>query len=97
MELSVVIEPTSGKGFRATSGEPMSATVVGATKTEALHNLREVLTDRLRAGAEVVRLQLETSPRIPVWPEDTTTQEWLAGIAAAKVTANLRLDSWDTP
>ncbi len=97
MELSVLIEPTPGIGFRATSGDPMPASAEGNTKAEALEKLREALTDRVRAGAEIVRLHIATVPDLPIWPQDHFTDAWLAGIAEARAKANEQTDAWDLP
>jgi hypothetical protein len=97
MELSVVIEPTVGQGFRATSGDPLPATAEGVTKAEALQKLRDTLTHRVQAGAEVVRIHIETPSEHPVWPQDSITDDWLAGITEARAKANARTDEWDTP
>jgi hypothetical protein len=97
VELSVVIQPNPGNGFRASCGEPLPATADGATREEALARLRAVLEDRVRGGVEVVRLHLglRPVPTAPVWPDDSVTADWLAGIAAARQVANATPDPWD--
>lgn len=88
MELSVLIEPTVGAKFRASSGDPLPAAAEGATREEALDNLRSVLGQRVRDGAEVVRLRLSVGNGPPVCPDDGFTREWLAGIASARKAAD---------
>ncbi len=90
MEVSVLVEPLAENRFRATCAEPWPATVEGATRAAALEGLRAALAARVRAGAEVVRLQIEpeTTPKGPVWPDDEITRDWLEGIAEARAAAN---------
>lgn len=95
MELSVLIQPTAGNGYRAWCGEPLPASAEGATREEALAKLRAELESRVR-GVEVVRLAVGVSPAAtPVWPDDELTQHWLAGIAAARAAAERTPDPWD--
>ena len=86
MELAVLIQPTPGNGFRASCGDPLPATADGATREQALDNLRATLEERVRGGAEVVclRIDVRTAPATPIWPDDPITADWLAGIAAAR-------------
>jgi hypothetical protein len=47
---------------------------------------------------EVVRLTFIPSlPTAPVWPDDQITRDWLAGISAARETADPAPDPWDEP
>lgn len=95
MELSVLIQQTPGNGFRAWCGEPFPAAAEGATRDEALANLRTALEAKTR-GVEVVRLTIGVTPSAsPVWPDDQITRDWLAGIAAARQAANDAPDPWD--
>ncbi|HEV3437599.1 MAG TPA: hypothetical protein VG122_09570 [Gemmata sp.] len=88
MELSVLIQQTAGNGFRAWCGEPIPATAEGATREEALTKLRAALESKTR-GVEVVRLTFGPSlPTSPVLPDDQITRDWLAGISAARETAD---------
>lgn len=96
MELNVLIEPIAADGFRASCGEPVSASAQGATRDEALTRLREQLEARFRGGVEVVRLRIggPASVTSPVWPDDELTRDWLAGIEAARTAADQRPDPW---
>jgi predicted RNase H-like HicB family nuclease len=98
VELSVLIQQVAGNGFRASCGEPIAATAEGATREEALTNLRNALQARVR-GAEVVRLTIpiRTAPTTAVWPDDPITRDWLDGIAATRKTADENPDPWDAP
>ena len=95
VELSVLIQPLNGHGFRASSGEPLPAAADGPTRDEALDNLRAILAAKVGAGAEVVRLRVGPLSG-PVWPDDPLTRDWLDGIAAARGAADARPDPWDT-
>ncbi|MFO0825178.1 MAG: hypothetical protein U0792_19000 [Gemmataceae bacterium] len=95
MELSVLVQQTAGNGFRAWCGEPIPAAAEGATREEALANLRTTLEAKTH-GVEVVRLTIGRSvPSSPVWPDDQLTRDWLAGIAAAREAADRTPDPWD--
>ena len=99
MELAVLIQPTpGGNGFRAWCGEPIPAEAEGATREEALANLRTDLEAKAR-GMEVARLRIDIRgvPTAPVWPDDPITADWLAGIAAARRAADAAPDPWDSP
>ncbi|WP_439620493.1 hypothetical protein [Gemmata sp.] len=96
MELPVLVQQTAGTNFRAWSGEPVPATAEGATREEALANLRAALEVKT-AGVEVVRLQFGRSGTAPVWPDDELTRAWLDGIEAARQAADQRADTWDAP
>jgi len=47
--------------------------------------------------AGVVRIHIEMKPDRPVWPQDSLTDAWLAGIVEARAKANEQTDVWDTP
>lgn len=97
MELSVLIQQVPGNGYRATSGEPIPATAEGATRDEVLAKLRAELESKI-SGAEVVRLTIGPAPSVagkPIWPDDSITQDWLAGIAAARLAADRSPDPWE--
>ena len=52
MEISVVIEPVAGNGYRALWG-PLGMTAEGRTRDEAAEALRLAIEKRLAAGAEL--------------------------------------------
>lgn len=57
MDLTVLIEPVAGNGYRAVSGSlPLAAE--GSTAEEAVENFRRLLAARVAAGARVVKLQI---------------------------------------
>ena len=98
MELSVLIQQVSGNGSRASCGEPLVAIAEGATRDEALAKLRADLVTRA-VGVEIVKMTISMKPisRVPVWPDDDITRDWLEGIAAARAIADTQPDPWDVP
>ena len=97
MEVTVLIQPLNGAGFRASTGEPLPAAAEGATREEALGKLRALLQERAPARAELVRLQLPVPreiPAAPIWPDDEITRAWLEGIAAARQAADRADEPW---
>jgi hypothetical protein len=95
LELSVLIQQTTGNGFKAWCGEPIPTTAEGTTREEALAKLRVALEAKTR-GVEIVRLTIGPNPApSPIWPDDQITKDWLAGMAAAREAANNLLDPWE--
>ena len=58
MEVTVLIQQVSGVGYRASCGAPLVAIAEGATRDEALANLRADLEARTSASDEIVRLTI---------------------------------------
>ncbi len=87
MQIPILIEPVAGNGYRARGAEPFSLSAEGATREEALANLRQQLQTRIRAGATIVPLELpvEEHPLAKYAgmysPDDPLVQEWLSIIA----------------
>jgi hypothetical protein len=83
MQIPVLIERIGGNGYRAKGGEPFALSVEAPTREEALGKLREAIESSLRAGAEVVTLEVPT-PANP-WlrgagmfdPDDPLVKEWI--------------------
>lgn len=69
MEIPVLIESVAGNGYRAKSGEPLALNAEGATRDEALANLRQLVSQRLKAGAEMATLRLADPPQGNPWVE----------------------------
>ncbi|HEY7328725.1 MAG TPA: hypothetical protein VH592_13865 [Gemmataceae bacterium] len=67
MQITVLIEPVAGNGYRARGGEPLPLVVEAPTREEALAKLKEQLQARLRNGAEIVALDL--TPAKHPWME----------------------------
>jgi hypothetical protein len=81
MEIVVLIEPVTG-GYRATAASPFPFTAEGPSREETLLKLRELIDARLRSGAQVTRLVIQTqgNPWLDMagmWdPQDSLVQEW---------------------
>lgn len=58
IEVNVLVEPITGNGFRATSGEPWRLESHAPTREQTLSELRNLIQSRMESGAEVVTLQL---------------------------------------
>ena len=60
MELSTILEPIAGNGFRATGagGLSLGLSAEGATQSEAMANLGKLIEDRITTGAEIVSLNV---------------------------------------
>jgi hypothetical protein len=61
MQIAVLIEPVDSEGYRATTGQPLALTAEGATREEALRELRRVLATRLSAGAEIALIEVSAA------------------------------------
>ncbi len=88
MRISVLIEPVPGKGYRARGGEPLVLIAEGATRDEALQNLREQIEKRIAGGAEIVSIDLpEQKPAHALLPyagmiqDDPLVEEWKQAMA----------------
>lgn len=62
MELAVTIQTLNGRGFVATSGEPLAASVEAPTRGEAIRRLRAEIERRLASGIEVLTLRIGNGP-----------------------------------
>lgn len=67
MQIPVLIEPVARNGYRAQAVEPFAVSAKGATRAEALANLRAKIERRLKKGAEIVGL--EVGPQSDPWME----------------------------
>ncbi len=61
MQIPVLIEPMDSTGYRVTTGQPLALTAVGATREEALGQLRQCLQHRLSTGAEIALVEVSTA------------------------------------
>lgn len=55
MQVDVVLEPVPSVGYRAKS-DVFSVSAEGATEEEALERIKQLLSDRVAAGARLVTL-----------------------------------------
>jgi hypothetical protein len=83
MQIPVLVERIAGNGYRARGMEPFALSAKGATRQEALTRLRAKIRNRLKAGDELVGLEI--GPQLNPWlefagmfsPEDPMVQEWI--------------------
>ncbi|RIK82117.1 MAG: hypothetical protein DCC68_07250 [Planctomycetota bacterium] len=59
MEIPILVEPLPERGFRAVMGEPLHLETEASTREEAVAKLRELVDQRIAAGAQVVALPIE--------------------------------------
>lgn len=92
----VLVEKTDA-GYRASSGKPLEAESVGATREEALTRLRELIEGRLQGEVEVVDLAIPGEPRREQNPylqlfgalqNDPSFEEWQATITETRRAEN---------
>ena len=86
MQITVLLEPMNGQGFRATGCEPFAFAAEGATREEALNRLKSQVQARLSGGAEVVALDVapQEHPLMKfagMFKDDPFFDEWQQAIA----------------
>ncbi len=87
MEITVLLEPKEGHGYRASSGSPLATEAEGTSRAEALCNLRAQIENKIRSGAEILTLEVGT-PAHP-WArfagtlqDDPLVEAWVEAMAA---------------
>jgi hypothetical protein len=67
VQIPVLVERVKGDGYRARGTRPFALSARGATREEALANLRAKIQTRLKHGTEIVALDVgaETHPLAP--------------------------------
>ena len=86
MEIPVLVEPVSGNGFRARGVEPFNIAAEGATRDEAVENLRKQLQERLKQGSAIVSISVPTEPHplaefAGIFKDDPLLPEWKEAMA----------------
>jgi hypothetical protein len=84
MNISVLVEPSEGNGYRARTGEPLSLTAEAPTREAALAELRGLIGQRLTNGSEILSLEVGAPPyaRFAGWlKNDPLFDEWQQAIA----------------
>jgi len=82
MKIPVMVEFLPDKSFRARAGDPFCVTAEGKTQTEVLNKLRQLIEDRMQAGAWIVHLDIGNvdQPLLRSFgtldPDDPEVQEW---------------------
>src|SRR6266446_7693641 len=86
MEITVLLEPKEGHGYRASSGSPLTTEAEGTSREEALGNLRAQIENKIRSGAEI--LTLEVSQPAQPWAQfagtlkdDPLSETWIQAMA----------------
>ena len=59
MHLTILIEPTDGQRYRASCGSPLGMEAEGASREEALGNLRDQIVHKIKSGVEIVTLEVD--------------------------------------
>jgi predicted RNase H-like HicB family nuclease len=86
MDIPVLLERVAGNGYRARAMEPLGLTAEAPTRDEALQKLRDLIAERLAAGAELVRLEVPGSEH-PLarfagrLPDDPLVEAWEEAMA----------------
>jgi hypothetical protein len=62
MQISVLVEPVAGNGFRAQGAAPFGFSAEGITREEAIAKVRQLCQDRLADGAELVTVEVGAQP-----------------------------------
>jgi hypothetical protein len=62
MQIPVLVERVPGNGYRARGAEPLGLCGEGATRDEAVANLREQWEAKSRQGAEWISIELGPAP-----------------------------------
>jgi predicted RNase H-like HicB family nuclease len=86
MRLTFLIKPVAGHGFQATGAEPFGLTAQGATREEALQNLRQLINGCLAEGAELVSLDVPAAehplaPYAGMFKDNPLFDKWQEAIA----------------
>src|SRR5262245_58535573 len=82
MEMHVLVERTAENGYRAVTGPPFQIAVEGGTREEALTKVRTAVAEKIRGGAEFLRLEVPGGPSELILCNQQTDNPWLriAGI-----------------
>ena len=62
MQISVLVEPVAGNGYRAKGAKPFGFSAEGATREDAVAKVRQLCQARLSGGAEVVTVEVGSGP-----------------------------------
>jgi hypothetical protein len=86
MQIPVLIEPIDNNGYRVTTGQPLALTAEGATREEALGQLRQAWQNRLRAGAEITPFEVSATehplaPYAGMFKDNPLFDAWQQAIA----------------
>ena len=93
MEITVLLEPKEGYGYRASSGSPLATEAEGTSRQEALRNLRAQIEDKIRSGAEILTLEVGTPAHPWAWfagtlKDDPLGEAWVQAMAAYRASVD---------
>ena len=86
MQIQVLLERVKGNGYRARGVQPFAVSAKGATREEALANLRSKIQARLENGAELVNLDIGPQPDpwmeiVGIYKDDPWIDDWKKSVA----------------
>lgn len=82
MEIQVFINPIADNRYRACGGPPFPFVAEGESPYDAVKNLRQLIQDRLKAGAAICRIDVPAHESTWIewagsWkPDDPLYEEW---------------------
>jgi predicted RNase H-like HicB family nuclease len=100
MQIPVLVEPINGTGYLARSGDPLALSAEGATRDEALQNLRDKITARLASdGAEILSIEVPDHEHplakfAGMFKDDPLFEEWQKEIAEFRRRDNENPNPW---
>src|SRR5437867_3181618 len=100
MQIAILIEPVLKNGFRVRTGEPLPLQAEGATRDEAIRNLRKLVEQRLADGSELTSMELAASSCENPWMKfagmfdrnDPLVKEWKEQMAENRRNADMNPD-----
>lgn len=89
VQLPVLLEQIPGEGYRATGSEPFALIARGATRDDAIRNLRSLIENKVSAGAEIVTIDIPDAghPWLPfagMLRDDPLVEEWKQVMAESR-------------
>jgi hypothetical protein len=82
MQIHVLIDPVGDNHYRAYGGPPFPFSAEGETPYEAVKNLRQLIQERLKAGAHFIRIEIPATESHPaaefagIYKNDPLYEEW---------------------
>jgi len=91
--LTILLEPADGQRYRASCGSPLDMEAEGASREEALGNLREQIAHKIRSGVEILTLEVDTVEHpwkrfAGTLKDDPLFEEWVQAMAQYRASIN---------